>query len=137
VIAGEVDQAAAALITDLKQRGLLDETLIIWGGEFGRTPMRENRGGKQSLFAGRDHHPGAFTMWLAGGGIKPGYEYGRTDDVGYDIIENPVHVQDFHATMLNLLGLDHAKLSYPVPGGLQQRLTTVTKPARVVREILA
>jgi len=132
-----VDRPAAALIQDLDRRGLLDDTLVIWGGEFGRTPMRENRGGKQSLFAGRDHHPGAFTMWLAGGGIKPGYEYGRTDDFGYDIIENPVHVQDFHATMLNLLGLDHAKLSYPVPGGLQQRLTTVTKPAKVVREILA
>ncbi|MSU34455.1 MAG: DUF1501 domain-containing protein [Pedosphaera sp.] len=132
-----MDRPAAALLEDLQRRGLLDDTLVIWGGEFGRTPMRENRGGRQSLFAGRDHHPGAFTMWLAGSGIKPGYEYGRTDDIGYDIVENPVAVQDFHATLLHQLGVDHTKLSYPVPGGLQQRLTTVTKIAKVVRDILS
>ncbi len=132
-----VDQPAAALLVDLERRGLLDDTLVIWGGEFGRTPMRENRGGRQSLFAGRDHHPGAFTMWLAGGGIRRGQEYGRTDDFGYEIVENPVPIQDFHATLLHQLGLDHAQLTYPVPGGLQQRLTTVTKPAKVVTGILS
>jgi hypothetical protein len=132
-----IDRPAAALILDLERRGLLEDTLVIWGGEFGRTPMRENRGGQQSAFLGRDHHPGAFTIWLAGGGIKSGHEYGRTDDFGYDIAENPLPVQDFHATLLHQLGLDHSKLTYPVPGGLQQRLTTVTKPARLVPGILA
>ncbi len=131
-----IDRPAAALIQDLEQRGLLEDTLVIWGGEFGRTPMRENRGGRQSLFAGRDHHPGAFTMWMAGGGVRAGAEYGRTDDFGYDIVENPVSVKDFHATLLHLLGLDHSRLTFPVPGGLQQRLTTVTKPAKVVTGIL-
>ena len=132
-----VDRPAAVLLQDLQRRGLLDDTLVLWGGEFGRTPMRENRGGKQSLFAGRDHHPGAFTMWLAGAGIKSGFEYGATDDIGYNIVENPVAVQDLHATLLHQLGIDHTKLSYPVPGGLQQRLTTVTKTSKVLRDILS
>lgn len=87
--------------------------------------------------ARRDHHPGAFTMWRAGGGIQPGHEYGRTDDFGYEIVENPLPIQDFHATLLHVPGLDHARRTYPVPGGLQQRLTTVTKPAKVVPGILS
>jgi uncharacterized protein (DUF1501 family) len=108
---GKTDQAAAALVTDLKQRGLLNETLVIWGGEFGRTPMVEtNPALGRSL--GRDHHPQAFTMWLAGGGIKPGLTYGTTDELGFHIVENPVHVHDLQATILHLLGLDHERLTF-------------------------
>jgi hypothetical protein len=106
----ETDRAAAALVKDLKQRGLLDSTLVVWGGEFGRTPMNEARGG--SKFLGRDHHPRAFTMWLAGGGIKPGVTVGRTDDIGYNVAEDPVGVHDLHATILHLLGFDHTRLTY-------------------------
>jgi arylsulfatase A-like enzyme len=131
----DVDQATAALLVDLEQRGLLDDTIVIWGGEFGRTPMRENRGGKEMPFIGRDHHPDAFTIWLAGGGVKPGVSYGETDPIGYAPITNPVHVRDFHATLLHLLGLDNTKLTYSFRG-LDEKLTGV-KPARVVREILA
>jgi hypothetical protein len=108
------DQASAALIKDLKQRGLLDSTLVIWGGEFGRTPMNEARGG--SKFLGRDHHARAFSMWLAGGGIKPGVTIGRTDDVGYNIVEDSVAVHDLHATALHLMGLDHKRLTYRFQG---------------------
>jgi hypothetical protein len=131
----DVDQATAALLTDLEQRGLLDETLVIWGGEFGRTPMRENRGGQEMVYIGRDHHPDAFTLWLAGGGVKQGFSYGETDPIGYTPIENPVHVRDFQATILHLLGLDHTQLTFRYRG-LDEKLTGV-KPARVVHEIIA
>ena len=100
----EVDRPIAALLADLKRRGLLDETLVIWGGEFGRTSMNEARGG--STFSGRDHHPHCFTIWMAGGGIKPGITVGATDDLGYTITENPVSIHDLQATILHLLGLD-------------------------------
>ena len=103
-----VDRASAALITDLKQRGMLDDTLVIWGGEFGRTPMAQG--------TGRDHHIQGFSMWLAGGGIKGGVTYGATDELGYNAVENIVHVHDFHATMLHLLGVDHEKLTYRFQG---------------------
>ena len=129
------DQATAALMADLKQRGLLDDTLVVWGGEFGRTPMQENRGGQEMKFIGRDHHPEAFSIWLAGGGIKGGISHGATDELGYDVVKDPVDVRDLHATMLYLLGFDYRSFSYPYQG-LDQKLTGV-KPARVVSEILA
>lgn len=131
-----IDQPAAALLRDLEQRGLLEDTLVVWGGEFGRTPMRENRGGVNNPFLGRDHNPGAFTMWLAGAGVKPGFEYGRTDEVGYSVVEKPVAPHDLHATLLHLLGFDHDRFTYPAPGGLSQKLTTVTKRAEVIKGIL-
>jgi len=106
----DTDRACAALVKDLKQRGLLDQTLVIWGGEFGRTPMVQ--GGDD----GRDHHPNAFTMWLAGGGIKPGLTLGKTDDFGFNVTEDRVHVHDLHATLLHLLGFDHTKLTYRFQG---------------------
>lgn len=123
------DKPTYALLTDLKQRGMLDETLLIWGGEFGRTPMFQGKGD-----AGRDHHIKGFSMWLAGGGIKGGLSYGNTDELGYHAIENPVQIRDLHATLLHLLGIDHNRFSYPYQG-LDMRLTGV-EPARVVREIL-
>lgn len=126
----DTEQAAAALILDLKQRGLLDDTLVIWGGEFGRTPMVQGGGGD-----GRDHHPNAFTMWLAGGGIKGGVTLGASDDFGFNVIADKVHVRDLHATVLHLLGLDHTRLTYRFQG-LDQRLTGV-EPSRVVQELLA
>jgi hypothetical protein len=111
----ETDRASAALVKDLKQRGLLDDTLVIWGGEFGRTPMVENNPVlKRSL--GRDHHPTAFTVWMAGGGVKPGLTYGATDELGFHIAENPVHVYDLQATILRLLGFDHERLTYRFQG---------------------
>lgn len=131
----QIDQAMAALLTDLQQRGLLEETLVVWGGEFGRTPMRENRGGREMKFVGRDHHPHAFTTWMAGGGIKPGISYGETDPIGFAPVENPVEVRDFHATILRTLGIDHKKLIYPFQG-LNQKLTGV-KEAHVIEELLA
>ncbi len=131
----EVDQPMTALLTDLKQRGLLDETLIVWGGEFGRTPMRENRGGTEMRWVGRDHNPGAFTVWLAGGGVKPG-TFGESDDLGYEAVVDKVSVHDLKATMLHLLGFDHKRLTYPSQG-LDQRVTNVTKPSEVVKGILA
>ncbi len=134
--AKNIDQPIAALIQDLKQRGLLDSTLVVWGGEFGRTPMRENRDGVYGQFVGRDHHPHAFTMWMAGGGAKAGLNYGETDDIGYYIASNPVTVRDLQATLLHLLGLDAHKLSYPFQG-LNQRLIGPTDEARVVNELLA
>jgi hypothetical protein len=106
------DQPCAALIRDLKQRGLLDETLVVWGGEFGRTPMNEIRRGNVAGKEGRDHHPFAFTMWLAGGGIKPGQVIGETDDFGYHITKDPIHVHDLQATLLHCLGVDHERLTY-------------------------
>jgi uncharacterized protein (DUF1501 family) len=118
----ETDQAAAALVADLKQRGLLESTLVVWGGEFGRTPMNEARSG--SRFLGRDHHPRAFTMWLAGGGIKPGIAVGETDDIGYNIVKDPVSVHDLQATILHLMGLDHTRLTYRFQGR-EFRLTDV------------
>jgi hypothetical protein len=118
----ETDRAAAALVRDLKQRGLLDTTLVIWGGEFGRTPMNEARGGSKLM--GRDHHPRAFTIWMAGGGVKPGITIGRTDDLGYNVVEDPVEVHDLHATILHLMGLDHTKLTYKFQGR-EFRLTDV------------
>jgi hypothetical protein len=124
------DQASAALITDLKQRGMLDDTLVVWGGEFGRTPMVQGEGSD-----GRDHHPNAFTMWLAGGGIKPGTSLGETDEFGFNVTKDRVHVRDLHATILHLLGFDHARFTYKFQG-LNQRLTGV-EPARVVKELLA
>ena len=124
----DVDKACAALIQDLKQRGLLDETLVIWGGEFGRTPMVQ--GGND----GRDHHPNAFTMWMAGGGVKSGYQLGKTDDLGFNAIEDKVHVHDLNATILHLLGFDHTKLIYRAQGR-DFRLTDVH--GHVVKKILA
>jgi hypothetical protein len=131
----ETDQPIAALLTDLKQRGMLEDTLVVWGGEFGRTSMRENRNGQVMQFIGRDHNPGAFTIWMAGGGIKPGMCYGETDAMGYEIVKDPVEVRDLHATILYALGFDHHKLNYSFQG-LEQKLTSV-KPARVVAEVLA
>jgi hypothetical protein len=112
---GATDKPAAALVKDLKQRGLLDDTLVIWGGEFGRTPMVENNA-SLGRAKGRDHHPSAFTMWFAGGGSKPGVTIGRTDDIGFHIVEDPVHVHDVQATVLHLLGLDHKRLTYHFQG---------------------
>jgi arylsulfatase A-like enzyme len=128
----DVDQASAALITDLKQRGLLDETLVIWGGEFGRTNYCQ--GDMKPDNYGRDHHPRCFSIWMAGGGIKPGVVHGETDEFGYNIVSNPVHVHDFQATVLNRLGLDHEKLTYRYQGR-RFRLTDVE--GKVVKEILA
>src|SRR5439155_3760839 len=111
----DTDKPGAALIKDLKQRGLLEDTLVIWGGEFGRTPMVEtNEAAGRKM--GRDHHPQAFTMWLAGGGIKPGLTLGRTDDFGFHITEDRVHVDDLHARLVHLLGFDHTKLTYRFQG---------------------
>ena len=132
----ELDRPMAALMTDLQQRGLLDDTVVVWGSEFGRTPMRENRGGRVVKdVVGRDHHPHAYTFWIGGAGIKQGFSYGETDPFGYYPVTPPVQVRDFQATLLHLLGLDHQQLTYPYQG-LNQKLTGV-KPAAVVREILA
>jgi hypothetical protein len=128
----QTDQGAAALIKDLKQRGMLDETLVVWGGEFGRTPMNEERNG--SKFLGRDHHPHAFTIWMAGGGIKPGLAHGATDELGYHAAEDKVHVHDLQATILHCLGLDHTKLTYQFQGRAF-RLTDVF--GNVVTDLLA
>jgi len=130
----ETDQATSALLIDLKQRGLLDDTLVVWGGEFGRTPMAENRGGKKAPFKGRDHHKEAFTMWLAGGGVKRGFSYGETDEIGYYGVKDRVHVHDLQATILHLMGLHHEKLTFPFQGR-NFRLTDVH--GEVVRPILA
>lgn len=126
----DIDQACAALVKDLKQRGLLESTIVVWGGEFGRTPMGEVRES-----TGRNHHIDAFTMWFAGGGFKGGTVYGETDEFGFGAIENPVHVHDIHATILNQLGLDHHRLSVRSQG-LDFRLTGVD-PARVIDEIVS
>ncbi|MEM8897181.1 MAG: DUF1501 domain-containing protein [Bacteroidota bacterium] len=130
--AEDVDRPTAALIRDLKQRGLLDETLVIWGGEFGRTNYCQGR--LSGMNYGRDHHPRAYSIFMAGGGVKPGISYGETDEFGYNIAENPVHVNDFHATILHLMGLDHEKLIYKHQGR-RYRLTDVA--GEVVKGILA
>ena len=130
--AKDVDQASAALITDLKQRGLLDETLVIWGGEFGRTNYVQGKYTHDEY--GRDHHPRCFSIWMAGGGIKPGIVYGETDELGYNIIKDPVHVHDFQATVLNQMGLDHEKLIFKHLGR-RYRLTDVS--GKVIKGILA
>ena len=129
----DVDRATYGLINDLKNRGMFDETLIIWGGEFGRTIY--SQGGLTAENYGRDHHPRCFTMWMAGGGAKGGAIYGETDDFSYNIIKDPVHIRDFHATVLHLLGYDHERFTYRHQG-LDFRLTGV-EPARVVKELLA
>jgi uncharacterized protein (DUF1501 family) len=125
---GDTDRASAALVQDLKQRGLLEDTLVIWGGEFGRTPMVQ--GGND----GRDHHNRGFTMWLAGGGVKAGHVHGATDDLGFNVARDPVHVHDLHATILHQLGFDHTKLTYRFQGR-DFRLTDVH--GKVVKGILA
>ena len=127
----ETDQASAALVLDLKQRGLLDDTLVIWGGEFGRTNYSQGKLTKESF--GRDHHPRSFTLWMAGGGIKKGLSYGATDDLGYNIAHNPVHIHDFQATVLHLLGIDHERLTFRHQGR-RYRLTDVH--GRVVHNLL-
>ena len=132
--AAQVDRASAALIKDLKRRGLLEDTLVIWGGEFGRTPMVETSAALGRV-AGRDHHPGCYSVWMAGGGIKPGLTYGETDDLGFGIAKDPVHVRDLHATVLHCLGLDHESLAVNA-GGLNVRLTGVEE-AKVVGGLLA
>jgi hypothetical protein len=129
----QTDKAVTALILDLKQRGLLDETLVIWGGEFGRTPMQENREGKTNSFKGRDHHGDAFTMWMAGGGLKKGFSFGETDEIGYGGISGKVSTFDIQATILHLLGFDHERLTYQSLGR-PFRLTDVS--GRVIQEIL-
>ncbi|MEW6306004.1 MAG: DUF1501 domain-containing protein [Verrucomicrobiota bacterium] len=131
----DVDQGMTALVKDLKQRGLLDDTLVVWGGEFGRTPMMQTDSGSGTATKpGRDHHKDAFCMWMAGGGIKPGVTVGRTDEFGYGIVENPVHVHDLNATLLHLLGIDHERLTYRYQGR-EFRLTDVH--GHVVKELLA
>jgi hypothetical protein len=124
------DKPTWALLTDLKQRGLLEDTLVIWGGEFGRTPMFQGKGD-----AGRDHHIKGFSMWMAGGGIKPGITYGETDDLGYNAVTDVVQIRDLHATMLHLLGINHTQLAVPFQG-LDNRLTGVL-PSQVITPILA
>jgi hypothetical protein len=130
--AKDVDRASAALVMDLKQRGLLDETLVIWGGEFGRTNYCQGTLAKDNY--GRDHHPRAYSIWMAGGGVKPGTVYGETDEFGYNIIKDPVHVNDFHATVLHLMGLNHEKLTYKHLGR-RYRLTDIA--GKVIEPILA
>jgi uncharacterized protein (DUF1501 family) len=129
------DQPISALINDLKERGLLDETLVVWAGEFGRTPLGENRPGRKAN-TGRDHHPNAFTILMAGGGVRGGLTYGSTDEIGWNPEENPVHVNDFQATLLHLFGLDHEKLTYN-HAGTERRLTSITRKSRVITDIMA
>lgn len=126
------DQASAALVTDLKQRGLLDDTLVVWGGEFGRTNYSQGKLTETNY--GRDHHPGCFTMWMAGGGVKAGFSHGETDEFGYNITKDPVHVHDFQATLLHLMGIDHEKLTYKYQGR-RFRLTDVH--GKIIKPILA
>ena len=128
-----MDKPIAALITDLKQRGLLDDTLIVWGGEFGRTPFREGRTSKGKVL-GRDHYPDCFTMWMAGGGVKGGYHYGTTDDLGFGVADKGVHIHDLQATILNQLGFDHEQLTHRFQGR-DYRLTDVH--GHVVKDLIA
>jgi hypothetical protein len=130
----QIDKAMTALILDLKQRGLLEETLVVWGGEFGRTPMQENREGKQNIFKGRDHHTEAFTMWMAGAGIKKGHSYGETDEIGYGAVSGKTEPFDIQATILHQLGFDHEKFVYHFQGR-PFRLTDVS--GRVIEEIIS
>jgi hypothetical protein len=129
----DVDQGCYGLVQDLKQRGMLEDTLVVWGGEFGRTIYCQGKLTEKDY--GRDHHPRCFTIWMAGAGVKAGFTYGQTDEMSYNIVENPVHVRDLHATILHQLGMNHEKLAYKYQG-LDQRLTGV-EPARVVKDILA
>jgi uncharacterized protein (DUF1501 family) len=129
----DVDQGCYGLIQDLKQRGMLEDTLVIWGGEFGRTVY--SQGQLTETNYGRDHHPRCFSIWMAGGGVKGGQVYGETDDMSYNITQNPVHIRDLHATLLHQLGLDHTRLTYKHQG-LDQRLTGV-EPAKIVKDVLA
>ncbi len=129
----KTDRPVTALIKDLKQRGLLEETLIVWGGEFGRTPMSENREGKETPFKGRDHHNDAFTVWMAGGGIKPGFSMGETDEMGYSGIKDRTSVYDLQATILHVLGFNHRELNYPFLGQ-DYRLTTAC--GNVIKQVL-
>jgi len=131
--AGIVDQPVAALLKDLKQRGLLDSTLVVMAGEFGRTPLGENRTGSKAV-TGRDHHPGAFSLWMAGGGVKGGQVIGKTSELGWSVEEDPVHINDFHATLLHLFGLNHLKLAQKF-GGLDIRLTNVG--GKIVEKLIA
>ena len=128
------DKPSAALVADLRQRGLLDSTLVVWGGEFGRTPMVEDRTPSREASRGRDHHRLAFSMWLAGGGIRPGRVVGKTDDLGLEVVEDPVSVNDLQATILHCLGLDHTKLTFRHQGR-DFRLTDVS--GNVIRKLLA
>ena len=130
ICCGLTDKPTWALLTDLKQRGMLKDTLVIWGGEFGRTPMFQGKGG-----AGRDHHMKGFSMWMAGGGVRGGSSYGATDELGYNSVDNVVHVRDLHATMLHLLGINHSRFTVQYQG-LDTRLTGVEK-ANVVKEIIS
>jgi hypothetical protein len=130
----QIDRPTAALIRDLKQRGLLDQTLVVWGGEFGRTPMNEDRPHAEKGFTGRDHWPHAGTMFLAGGGLKPGFTLGQTDELGFHVVDSPVHIHDLNATILHLLGIDHKKLTYRFQGR-DFRLTDVH--GNVVERLLA
>jgi hypothetical protein len=129
----DTDQPSAALVQDLKQRGLLEDTLVIWGGEFGRTPFLQGSMDNRPKW-GRDHHPYAFSLWMAGGGVKPGMSHGESDDLGFNVASNGVHVHDFHATILHLLGIDHEKLTFKFQGR-HYRLTDVH--GKVVKDILA
>ncbi len=129
----EIDKPMTALITDLKQRGMLEETLVVWGGEFGRTPMQENRQGNRNPFKGRDHHGDAFTMWMTGGGVKTGITYGETDEIGYYGVDGQIHIHDLQATILHQLGINHEQLTYPFQGR-EFRLTDVH--GHVVHDIL-
>ena len=134
--AGMADQPIAALIKDLKQRGLLEDTLVVWGAEFGRTPLGENRRGQRKPNTGRDHHPNAFSMFMAGGGVRGGTSYGETDEIGWNVTENPVHANDFHATLLHLFGIDHERLTVKHHGA-DHRLTSITRESRVIKDLLA
>jgi arylsulfatase A-like enzyme len=128
-----MDKPIAALINDLKQRGLYEDTLIVWGGEFGRTPFREGRTAKSKVL-GRDHYPDAFTMWMSGGCVKGGFEYGKSDELGFKVAENAVHIHDLQATILHLLGFDHERLTYRFQGR-DYRLTDVH--GHVVHDLIA
>jgi hypothetical protein len=132
IMARSVDQPTAALVRDLRRRGLLEDTLVIWGGEFGRTNYSQGKLTKDDY--GRDHHPRCFTIWMAGGGVKKGFTYGETDDLGYNIVRDPVHVHDFQATLLHMLGIDHERLVFKHQGR-RYRLTDVH--GRVVPDLLA
>jgi len=132
----EIDRPVAALLKDLKARGLLDETLVVWGGEFGRTSMRENRGGSYGTFIGRDHHPHCMTIWMAGGGIKGGVQLGETDEIGYHVVDGKMSIRDLQATILHLMGFNPYTFSYKHQG-LEERLIGPEEDGRVRAELLA
>lgn len=131
----QIDRPMTALLLDLERRGLLEETLVVWGGEFGRTPMQENRGGMKATSPGRDHHVDSFTLWMAGAGVKKGFAYGETDPIGFGVAKDPVVIRDFHATLLHLMGQHHNQLTYHSQG-LDHKLTGV-KHAQVIQDLLA